>query len=763
MVDRGRTAVARCAERRSIRRLALALGLLGAPVLAQDQVVVGAGGLRAFIDPARLAVTLDKGHLRQVATGGVDDLGTVRDLEEGQAHARWSLPAAGLAVEATARGGRLEMVVRRDEPGRIEWPRLTATPRGFVVPDFEGVYVGSDDRELMTWLAGRGAMSATADLSLPFLGFDHADRTLTWLFPDPYYVEVRVDDDPPRASSIHTWTPNRRNAAYEVVFVLGEPGPLAPAHAYRHWLQERGELVTLTEKIAANPAVERLLGAPHIYLWGSGYLSRHDVPRQRWVPFAAELLARAQDEPEGFVGRLVASLAAEGRQALGEIAKGQPYRYATTAAAAALSGALESPRLPAAPRDGSPLEVVAANASALAAAFSSDLGDPTRWGDGVSLPLLEALAGAGLERALLLTSDLEDARLKPHVAARTRELGWLFGPYDSYHSIHSPDAGPDETWATAQFDRELWETGGVRREDGTWSTGYRGRGRHLSPRAARPWVEKRVDAHLEVTPHSAWFVDCDAYGEFFDDYHEAHPATRGEDAAARRSRLRWLSAERGLVVGSEGASAVMTSAIHFGHGVTTPVIGWGDERLTNRNSPHFLGGYWPPDEPAVHFATVPLHPEYRRPYFDPRDRLPLHKAVFGDSVVTTHHWGFGSLKFADEEGTVELLELLYVVPPLYHLNRARWARDQERITRHLRFWSPLHRNLARAPLVEFTWLTDDRLVQRTTFDTGAGRVHLTVNFAGEARFAPEGARLPPRSATVSGPAASGERVYVVEE
>jgi hypothetical protein len=706
---------------------------------------------------------MEKGDLRQVATDGVDDLGTVHDMEEGQGYARWSLPEAGLAVEARARAGRLEMVVRRDEPGRIEWPRLTAIPRGFVVPDFEGVYVGSDDRELMTWLAGRGAMSVTADLSLPLLGFDHADRTLTWLFPDPYYVEVRVDDDPPRASSIHTWTPNRSNAAYEVVFVLGEPGPLTPAHAYRQWLQERGELVTLAEKISANPAVERLVGAPHIYLWGAGYLSRHDVPRQRWPAFAAELLAHAEDEPEGFVGRLVASLSAEGRQALGEIATGQSYRHATTAAAAALSEALESPDLPVAPRDGSPQEVVAANASALAAAFPADLGDPTRWGDGVSLPLLEALAGAGLERALLLTSDLEDARLKPHVAARAAERGWLFGPYDSYHSIHSPDASAAETWTTAQFDRELWENGGVQRVDGSWSRGYKGRGRHLSPLAARPWVERRVDALLQVEPHSAWFVDCDAYGEFFDDYHEAHPATRGEDATARRSRLRWLSTERGLVVGSEGASAVMAPAIHFGHGVTTPVIGWGDERLTRQGSPHYLGGYWPPDEPAVHFSAVPLHPDYRRPYYDPRDRLPLHKAVFGDSVVTTHHWGFGSLKFDGEEGTVELLELLCAVPPLYHLNRARWPRDRDRILRHVRFWGPLHRTLAWAPLVDFAWLSEDRLVQRTTFSTPTGRVRLTVNFAGERRVAPDGTPLPARSATVSGPIACSERVYVVKE
>ncbi len=43
-------------------------------------------------------------------------------------------------------------------------------------------------------------------------------------------------------------------------------------------------------------------------------------------------------------------------------------------------------------------------------------------------------------------------------------------------------------------------------------------------------------------------------------------------------------------------------------------------------------------------------------------------AVADDSVIATHHWSFASLKATDCAETVELLELLYQVPPLYHLN-----------------------------------------------------------------------------------------------
>jgi hypothetical protein len=71
---------------------------------------------------------------------------------------------------------------------------------------------------------------------------------------------------------------------------------------------------------------------------------------------------------------------------------------------------------------------------------------------------------------------------------------------------------------------------------------------------------------------------------------------------------------------------------------------------------------------------VVLKPKYQKFFFDPRYRLPLHQTVFHDSVIATHHWSAASLKFTDQVQTNELLELLYNVPPMYHLNRAEWKK-----------------------------------------------------------------------------------------
>src|SRR4029077_10868435 len=132
-----------------------------------------------------------------------------------------------------------------------------------------------------------------------------------------------------------------------------------------------------------------------------------------------------------------------------------------------------------------------------------------------------------------------------------------------------------------------------------------------------------------------------------------------QDAQARCDRMKWMSSAHGIVVGSEGGTAIAAPAIHFAHGMLTPVIGWGDPDLTSRDSKYFLGGYWPPDGPAVFVKQVPLKPYYQKFFFDPRYRLPLYETVFHDSVIATHHWSAASLKFKDQVQTVALLESLY--------------------------------------------------------------------------------------------------------
>jgi hypothetical protein len=75
---------------------------------------------------------------------------------------------------------------------------------------------------------------------------------------------------------------------------------------------------------------------------------------------------------------------------------------------------------------------------------------------------------------------------------------------------------------------------------------------------------------------------------------------------------------------------------------------------------------------------------------------------------------------------VELLELLYQVPPLYHLNAREFQKRQPQIKRHYDFFSPWHRETALLPLTDFQWLTPGGEVQRTVF---GDRIELVANFS----------------------------------
>ena len=641
------------------------------------------------------------------------------------------------------------------ESGDFTW-WLPAGAEEYVLPVSAGIVVDATRSDLMRWLRAGSPWSL---LELPAFGLRYGDQMIVVIVPWPHYAELIVDD---RIGIRFSLPDGRHDAApCGIITMRREPDPLEVARAFREWRStatDTGAIPRprpLRKKMADLEKATRLPGAPHFYLWGPALFSRHDVPRNKWVSFAKALRDAA---PGSFGGALVGCFAEDQRSALGELAGAEwPMDYLTVAVAGAIDATLSErvllkpgPEVPAA-------EVIQRNQQALADAFGAFVNPPASWGDGFSASLLKSLHEAGIARALLLLSDLHGRSLRPDVVAQADAWGFLIGPYDSYHSVHSPSAGSNSTWETAQFDLAAYEQGRVLNADGSGHAGFKGRGYHFSPQAAWPYVQKRVGGIVREVPYSAWFVDCDATAECFGDFNPAHPATKIEDTRLRRSRLAWLENERGMVVCSEGGSVLFADVIHVGHGVHTPYIGHLDPSFRDRDSPYYLGRHWPPDTPEQSFKPVPLPPALRVPYFDPTVRIPLYQAALGDEVIVTHHWSFDSLKFSELERTRELLEILYMVPPIYHLNRQTWPLRRERILRHQAFWGPLHRELAPAPLTGFACLSDDRLVQQTTFQTDTGEVTITVNFGEEAQ-----AGHAPYSATVAGLKAIPQTVYLAE-
>ena len=696
-----------------------------------------------------------------------EDPGSVENVKQSESEVSWELPEEKLAVSFQLSGKTLSVHFRSQVAGAFTWPIINDDPsiRGYILPLFEGSYVPSDDARWLTFLVHRSPINTTEGLSMPFWGLDCGDYTLTCILTNQFGNNLAFEDRQGRLATrfTHDFKRNWEEKEYGLLIRLGGASPVEPAKQYRQWLIEQGRFTSMKDKIKHVPHVEKLLGAVHIYLWGDALISRYDI--LDWKGFTSKLKEHGEAAQPSPARRIWELMSPEIREAAAEIAAmDHPYDYIKNQVSNELSNLLArrdfydqaswhgirlgpeaSTLLDRGITDLTDIEVWQLNCLLLEAAFSGLLADSYRWGNGVSVKMMEKFADNGFDRLWLGLDSWQSGYRHPQAIAKAEELGYLIGPYDSYHSIHHPDE-PD-TWETAQFDLELYETGAVVRADGTKRSGFQRKGYSLSPIAARPYVEKRMNEIMSKgVPFNSWFIDCDAYGELFDDYSGLHPATQEDDMNARLERMAFIRDTYKTVIGSEGGAAYAVPVIHFAHGMMTPVIGWGDPDLKkDKESKYYLGGYWPPDGPAIHVKQVPLKEKYYHYYYDPRFRLPLYEMVFHDSVVATHHWGYASLKFHDQVDTVELLELLYNVPPMYHMNLDEFRKHKRRIKSHYDFFSPLHRELGLLPMTDFAWLTRDRMVQRTVF---GDRVEMVANFGME-EFKYQGKLIPKRSVLAS--------------
>ncbi|MCA9507017.1 MAG: hypothetical protein KC505_01170 [Myxococcales bacterium] len=63
-------------------------------------------------------------------------------------------------------------------------------------------------------------------------------------------------------------------------------------------------------------------------------------------------------------------------------------------------------------------------------------------------------------------------------------------------------------------------------------------------------------------------------------------------------------------------------------------------------------------------------------------------------------------------------EILYGVPPLFHVNRSEWVKNGKIVSRYYSAVGNFLQVIAPQELLEFNILTKDRLVQKTIFTNG---------------------------------------------
>ncbi|HWX04135.1 glycoside hydrolase [Collimonas sp.] len=726
-----------------------ALALAACAVQAANFTLLQNARWQVALDPATLELRATPAKGPSVPLSSGVEQHRVSHLISTADSASWEWDDGAYRIAAELDERDLKLTIRARAAGELTLLRQPAAAigRGLILPLAEGHYIARDSKVWRDFLVREmSKVDTTQDLGLPLWGLDHGDFSLHWLLTNPYNnrLDFSAAGSGLELKLSHEFTSLAPATPMTLTLHLGDADLLAGAKRYRAWLMATGKFESLAGKIAKSPGAARLVGASHAYLWGSGLIAAKDI--RDWDKFLAVL----QGDSE-LARSLRKQFDSESDKALRQAAS-TLGAYQKLVLVRAFNAALNGVARAAWQTDAPDVERLANRYGELrlevAGVFAAALeADAANWGGGVSIATMAQLRKAGLTRYWIgLGEGWEGGLWHPEAIAVGIKAGYLLAPYDSYETALARGDNPD--WATAHLGEKAFRECAIVRKDGTLKSGFNQSGRYTNPVCMRPLLEARVKAVQAKAGFNSWFLDVTAAGMLFDDYRQTAPMTMARNALANAASTRWISESRQMPSGSEDGNGVTAQGIFFAHGMQTPVMAWGDrEMYKDKKSAYYLGNYFPPEEPSNMFKAVPLKARYRSIYFDPAARLPLYQAVFHDSVITTHHWSFDNLKLSNVGRENELTQLLYNVPPLFHLSAGTLAARLPYMRRQDEFFRPLHERLAYQALTGFRWLSADRQLQETRFADGT---RLTANFSGKPQVF-NGQRFAPYSVTAKTP------------
>lgn len=729
----------------------------GAAVIPVNDAVIPTGEPFEFeVDPETFALTIIKNGIREQASLPLPKA-NVSNLVKSDDSVSWTYPGQ-LKVTIAKKNNYLDIKLESIGADSFQWPVVQAD--SYMLPLGEGKQIPADDKDWKTFLKDQ-SYTFSESFSMDFFALNHKSFSMVYLVTNKYNDEVHFDTEPSvQMQFTHDFPSINPDKSYGFRLYVTGNDPQQVVQPYKNYVIESGNFVTLEEKALENPNIQKLYGAPQIYLWSPSILTDENVkwPNMRTV-LAGKFgvwLKHLMDETADGSSELADTFEQTAKQdyldkyqkkvilnAINQAVRMKdfysvemfpnPGKEATALVEEDLSSLSEQ-------------KLYQLNKLLLKDALGDAATDLKSWGQAGSTGLIQDMHEAGIDKAWIGLSNWADGLINPAMVDEAVKDGYLIAPYDSYHSIQE---NPDPSWNTASFaDSTLYDQATITRKDGSKVAGFLNRGRKLNPTLAMPSVKQRADSILqEGIAFNSWFVDCDATGEIFDDYSQSHTTTQAEDLKARLQRLSYFAKDKQMVVGSEGGNDYASSVIAYAQGIESPIIAWGDPDMReNKDSPYYVGGYYAmTGVPERYSKAVPIKPLYDKVYLDPTYSLPLYKLVYNDSIITTNHWEWGSYKIKDAEAERMLYELLYNAPPLYHLDSEAWDKQKTSITSFLKIWSPFHSKAVTQEMTNFSVLSDDRLVQSAQYGE---HLKVIVNFSDKDAVAQDGQSVKAKSAII---------------
>lgn len=692
------------------------------------------------VEPETFTLTLYDGDQPVTASEPGEKRRVENLVREGE-KTTWNYPDEAVTVSMEPEGDHLLVTITSQSENDHDfiWPRISGDT--YYLPFGEGKRIPGEDEVWNRYLSGQ-EFNVTEQLSMPFWAAAKGDHAVMYLMENPIRNSLVFQEGGSTAFQlVHQYLEidDQKENTFRVYLTGNDP--VEAAKRYRQYVKDQGNFVTLEQKAKENPDVRKLYGAPHIYLWGENLIAPTDI---NWPEFRKALNEGRFD----FLLRFTAETesGAEIKTVLEEI-KTQDYvaDYQKYVLCRFLSEVVKMPSFSGEVNEEShETGQLEAGKQALAGHLPEVFAPADTWMNGETVTLLKDLKASGIDHAWIGLNSWEQAYGKPELAQLAVENGYLIAPYDSYHSIHEPGK---EQWITAKFEDEtLYEQAAVTRKNGEKEAGFQQVGRKLNPVLSLPSVKQRVESILrnKGADFNSWFIDCDATGEIYDDYSPDHVTTKQQDLQARLERMKMIRDQYGMVIGSEGGHDFAASMIAFAHGIELKSFSWMDEDMkSNRDSEYYIGKYYSPSGGvAEHFSRqIPVKEEYKIIFTDPKYDVPLYKMVYNDSIITTYHWDWSTFKIKEEVNDRMVREVLYNVPPLYHLDGQEWEKYREAVTAHHVVWSPFSKQAVLREMTGFEYLKNDGSVQKCSYGDD---LWAAANF-GDSPFLYEDREIPPHS------------------
>ena len=697
---------------------------------ATTEAIVKKSNFKFTVNPETFQLSIEKNGVKENASDGLLKR-KVSNLKRSNNSVSWKYPNENVNVEIKKENTYLNVKIKSNAKNNSEfqWPNVSA--ESYVIPLSEGKYIPSNDRYWKQYLSNNSYLPLES-FSMQFFALNKQKYSILYVIENVFNNEITFNSkDKIKFSFNHEFPKINKNKEYSFRIYVTEKDPVNIAKTYKNYIVEKGKFTTLKSKEKTNKNIAKLYGAPHMYFWDKSVISKENV---KWGAFRNN----TSNETISWVKELLKTKIDGGKEMLDvfEQVKTQDYvdDYQKKTIVSSLNQVLllkdfynlkvfknldkETEKLV---KKGvnnlNQLELIDLNKKLLKSQMPNAFDPIENWANSNTVDLLKDINAAGIKNAWIGFDDWIQGSINPKLVEKANDMGYLIGTYDSYHSIHKPG---EEKWVTAAFkDKSLYENATVTNRKGEKLEGFKGVGRKLNPTLSMPAVKERVESILNTgVKYNSWFIDCDAFGEVFDDYSPKHITTQQEDMNARLKRMAFIRDNKNMVIGSEGGNDFASQTIAFAHGIETPSFSWLDPDMNkNKDSKYYFGTYYSPNGgvPNRFSKQVPLKDLYKHIFIDQTYSLPLFKLVYNDSVITTYHWDWSTLKIKDEVGNRMLNEILYNTPPLYHIDKYEWNNYKDLIASHNKIWAPFHKKAVTKEMTDFKILSPDKLVQMSKF------------------------------------------------